>query len=77
VHHSLLISGLIVPEPLFLLEGLSDPGNVTVPKDAEAPSKKRLLLAVPLDVLITQKPDKGLCGRESRRAHGVDQSTRG
>jgi hypothetical protein len=55
--HGLLVSRLVVAKVGFLLECLSDAGNIPMPEDTKAAGEEGLLCTVALDVLIFEKLD--------------------
>ncbi len=74
VHHALLVAALIVAEIEILLERLRDASDVAVSKDAKAPAKKCVALAVSFDVLIFEEFDSRLRGCQANRFVCHDRS---
>jgi hypothetical protein len=65
MHHGLLIAAQVVTEARVLLEGLSEPANITVTEYPETSFDKSMFPPVTFGVLRLQKGHNGLSDREA------------
>src|SRR5579862_7270666 len=68
VDHGLFVAKQVITQRGILLQRLSDPGYVSMSKNAQTSSKEPNFLAVALGKLVSKESDSGL-GRSHARSH--------
>ena len=69
MNHSLFIAKQVVAQPRILFQRLSQPGDIPMSKDSQAPAEELMSRAVPLGELILKEGDGGLRGSHSSHCH--------